>query len=178
MPNTRTKKPKSIRTKRHERLGTKPVQQTRPKRSHVLNPDAEGLTIHEIIKHSNTRARRDAAEVSIKGRRNIKIKGIVSVQYKTETHGVTTGGRETTREHTVTITPTELKEGKGVILDCDCEDFLYGGVEYALAWRGAARIRRGNGKAPVQTYPQYKRTYFVCKHILRALASERKHVKK
>jgi len=138
----------------------------------VLNKRAKGLTAYQILQNANRKYRRDTKDVSIGGSRTIKLKGEEAVQFKTLTTARTVGGATRDRPHTVTIIPTDVKGG--VILDCDCEDFVFGGCEYSLAWHGAAYIRRGNGKAPVVNFPNWKRDYIACKHCLRALIEYKK----
>ncbi len=48
---------------------------------------------------------------------------------------------------------------------CSCEDFVFGGWEYALNKRGAAQIRYGNGEPPVEKNPRL--VPGACKHLIR-----------
>jgi len=141
----------------------------------VINKSAKGLTVSKILQHTRTRDRRDISKVSYKSKRISKWMGLKLFQFKTITHAVTSGGSPANREHTVTVIPTE--HTNGVILDCDCADFVFGGAEYSLAWHGAAFVRRGNGKPPVEKFPHWRSDYFACKHCIRVLVDNKNDFK-
>jgi len=75
---------------------------------------------------------------------------------RTDSVGNIKGGKPTIHK---TMVETN---GKQVVVDCDCEDFMYF-WEYALNRKKAARLTRSNGEPPVDKNPRM--VPGVCKHV-------------
>lgn len=60
-----------------------------------------------------------------------------------------------------------ISKSKRVMVQCNCESYVFQGAEYANWYHGAASIIYGNGDKPVVTNPQLRP--FLCKHLYKLM---------
>lgn len=137
------------------------------------------LTLAQLLRHTPAYVQKGSRNTKILNAKVVRMKQGGYKKLKAEVLRVSNDGVKHNKHKLEIMSLTPGPDGKlskgPVKVSCDCEAFLYWGIEYVLHQHGAADIKYGNGEPPTTRNPA--QVIFLCPHLTKmALACIRENL--